>query len=35
MEDIDYQLVNKVLHMEIEKSKDYLIKAVGGKKVAM
>lgn len=35
MEDIDYQLVNKTLQIEIEKSKDYLLKAIGGKKIAM
>lgn len=35
MEDIDYQLVNKTLQMEIDKSKDYLLKAIGGKKIAL
>lgn len=32
---IDYQLVNKTLQMEIDKSKNYLLKAIGGKQIAM
>lgn len=35
MKEVDYQLVNKTLQVEIEKSKDYLLKAIGGKKIAM